>query len=148
MGPKTPKVVGEMVFDSVNKVWVGNSSALDDFEKATPTRPALISNLGMPTPKVVNGMVFDPDRMCWIGNDQDGAKLEGLMFDASSTQTSATSSTRGTDKSVFNLSPEYLERLRASEQAHRRLMRDFDPRRHIREHLYHIREIANKIVDQ
>ncbi|KAJ3305249.1 hypothetical protein HDV03_001847 [Kappamyces sp. JEL0829] len=70
----SPKVVGNMVYDPVLKVWTGNESALKAFDKVS-SKPALKPTLITPqqTPQALsnNGMVFDPVACVWKGNDEE-----------------------------------------------------------------------------
>lgn len=61
-----------MTYNPTLQKWEGNEDVLLEFDRASPSRPALITNKGgYKMPQVVGGMVFDPTRMCWVGNEEE-----------------------------------------------------------------------------
>ena len=69
-----------MTYNPDLQKWEGNEEALLDFDRATPVRPALITNKGgSKMPHTVGQMVFDPVKMCWIGNEEDVDVFAGVL---------------------------------------------------------------------
>ena len=71
-----------MVYDAIQKRWVGNEDAVAGFDRAAePTRMGLISNLGRANvPQVVGEMVYDPEQMVWLGNEADAARFPDVAI--------------------------------------------------------------------
>eukprot|EP01117_Protostelium_nocturnum_P016198 TRINITY_DN6362_c0_g1_i1.p1 TRINITY_DN6362_c0_g1~~TRINITY_DN6362_c0_g1_i1.p1 ORF type:complete len:796 (+),score=352.81 TRINITY_DN6362_c0_g1_i1:121-2388(+) len=73
---KNKMVMGEMEFDPVRNIWVGNEEDLDVFHRAAP---ALISNMNNQSNQVqvIGDMTFDPVERVWRGNEKDLKKFNG-----------------------------------------------------------------------
>eukprot|EP01114_Cavostelium_apophysatum_P013418 TRINITY_DN3249_c0_g1_i3.p1 TRINITY_DN3249_c0_g1~~TRINITY_DN3249_c0_g1_i3.p1 ORF type:complete len:668 (-),score=169.09 TRINITY_DN3249_c0_g1_i3:46-2049(-) len=70
---KNKMVVGEMEFDPIRNIWIGNERELNVFQRANP---ALITNMGRNQVQVVGEMVFDPVELKWKGNEKDLSKFK------------------------------------------------------------------------
>ncbi|KXS22145.1 hypothetical protein M427DRAFT_165914 [Gonapodya prolifera JEL478] len=101
--------------------WEGNEEDLRDFDVPSPTRPALISNLGIPTSGTVSvgAMTFDPVKMRWVGNERemDDAFGEFGDDDAASVMSIPIASRR-----EFDIPPSLRDTLARAEDAHRAFM--------------------------
>ena len=81
---KQTAIVGEMVFDPINKVWRGNEEALDSFPQQKNSEKRDIS----PSRKHSVQMEWDPVQKKWIGNEKDLERFDkkGLRLIKSSSQ--------------------------------------------------------------
>ncbi|KAI8587477.1 hypothetical protein BDZ88DRAFT_239131 [Geranomyces variabilis] len=141
-----------MVYNPTLQKWEGNEDALLEFDRASPSRPALITNVGgYKLPQSVGGMVFDPVRMCWLGNDEDGDVFADFPDDMSVVSDAPFGPTLQ-QPTEFQLSKSLREAICIAESSHKLFMGTwypkaiFDSRTMIRDtsktHLYDIRSHA------
>lgn len=81
---KSKMVLGEMEYDPVRNIWIGNEKELLKFQRITP---ALIANISAKDQvQVIGDMVFDPVNKVWRGNEKELAKFKSNTRPALITQ--------------------------------------------------------------
>ncbi|KAJ3337989.1 hypothetical protein HDU93_000252 [Gonapodya sp. JEL0774] len=138
MGKSTNKIMAmhsastSMIWNPTLSKWDGNEDDLRDFDVPSPTRPALISNLGLPGATsattgtaggsvVVGKMTFDPIKMRWVGNERDVDDVFGEWDedDGGSTRGDVVA---GPSKHDFDVGTGIRDHLARAEDAHRSFM--------------------------